>query len=343
LLEGAKDGRRRARLLDAGFADLAFLDPSAVVAAVEPDPARLYRAPEQLSTGEVNVRTDLYAVGMLLHELLTGLCPHADVAPSQLAAKRMREPIDDHWLARVGVGPTLSRFVCTALARDPVERFASAEEMLCELHAARADESCLWRLPAQSPTIREVAPEPELGIPVVPLVSVHPKSALDSAIWTHGEDLPVPARASRNGWKLAVAGFGLTLGVGAVALHPFDGTTNGSAAAGPVVSVDTPAPPRAEAPAHDADHSPPVPLPGARAEAAPTAAPDVPRPVVAAESKAAAATPRAREPELKPALPQSVLPSARAGVRTRARPEAPPVSHHRRSAPEPHELPANPY
>jgi eukaryotic-like serine/threonine-protein kinase len=332
LLDSLQEGRRRVRLLPAGFADLVILDAAAVVAGVERDSARLYRAPEQLASGVVNARTDLYAVGVLLHEMLTGVRLHQDVAPQDLAALRMRESLDERFLTRAGVGSTLARFVCTALARDPAERFVSAEEMLCELHAARADESCVWRLPTrQESAVREVTLEAPLTTPVVPLVSVHPKSPLDSAIWRTQETelslVAVPRRA-RSGWKPLLVGFCVTMAAGAALLFPFDSAPPGSnASVAPMVRVET--------------HAPVTP-PTRKLEAPPSprAADPLPRQV----PPAPAATPAVRaehaeRPAFKPA--QAAPVGARTSAKPRIRPESSP--HHRRGASEPRELPANPY
>jgi serine/threonine-protein kinase len=258
-VQTAPQGASRVRLLDTGFARVELLPARFDALSASPQSqeslALRYAAPEQLVAGAENARSDLYSLGLLLHEMLTGVCPHADLAPVELVAARVRAEIDDVHLVRAGVGSTLSRFVLTALERDPSARFASAEEMLCELHAARADESCLWRRttePELAPISRIQATEPILAVGVVPLASQHPpQSPLDSAIWTPEPQLTVSRRAPRGGMKTWLVGFGVTLAAGAALLLPLEGPTDSAQSAArvePLRSAPATAPAQKPAP-----------------------------------------------------------------------------------------------
>jgi len=72
-----------------------------------------YMAPEQLKGGTQDVRVDIYALGVLTYELLTGQTPRGSFAPPQLA--------------RRGTPPMLSAAVMRALRPEPARRFASME------------------------------------------------------------------------------------------------------------------------------------------------------------------------------------------------------------------------
>ena len=95
-----------------------------------------YMAPEQArgERSEVDVRTDVYALGVLLYELLTGQRPYAVDAGSLLAAvavicEQPPRPLSAAWTAEVKLDPDLQTIVTTALAKAPDERYASADAL----------------------------------------------------------------------------------------------------------------------------------------------------------------------------------------------------------------------
>jgi tetratricopeptide (TPR) repeat protein len=89
-----------------------------------------YLAPEQMAGRDGDARTDLYAAGLILFEMLTGEFPFARdrSLPALMARLRGRAP-GVHRLRR-GTPRWLRRFVDRLLAADPVERFADAGEAL---------------------------------------------------------------------------------------------------------------------------------------------------------------------------------------------------------------------
>ena len=94
-----------------------------------------YMAPEQLYGEPVDGRTDLYAVGAVLFECVTGrlVFDHAGVA--ELAAIRLRESPPDPSTLNPAVPPDLSRIILRALAPEPGHRWQSAGELLRALEA----------------------------------------------------------------------------------------------------------------------------------------------------------------------------------------------------------------
>jgi eukaryotic-like serine/threonine-protein kinase len=88
-----------------------------------------YLAPEQVEGERVDARTDLYSVGVVLYEALTGRPPFK--ADSHIATAAMRlstDPVPPRAL-RAGIPREVDEAVMRALRRDPDERFQSAEEM----------------------------------------------------------------------------------------------------------------------------------------------------------------------------------------------------------------------
>jgi serine/threonine protein kinase len=99
-----------------------------------------YLAPEQVESGPVDARTDLYALGAVLYEALCGQAPfRADNQASLALARLHRDPQPPHDVV-VGVPPMLEDAVMRALARRPEGRFASAEDLRTALLGTRLDQ-----------------------------------------------------------------------------------------------------------------------------------------------------------------------------------------------------------
>jgi len=92
----------------------------------------LYMAPEQVSGEPVDTRADLYAVGLLLFEMLTGRAPFTGDSPWAVAMARLRQPPPDLRLDTTVPAP-LAEVVHRCLARAPEERLASAREVASAL------------------------------------------------------------------------------------------------------------------------------------------------------------------------------------------------------------------
>ncbi|GAA0323942.1 Stk1 family PASTA domain-containing Ser/Thr kinase [Kineococcus aurantiacus] len=94
-----------------------------------------YLAPEQLENGEPNARSDVYGVGVMLYEMLTGAPPFTGESPFTIAYKHVHEPVPPPSAKVPGLPAALDALVLDALAKDPAERPADAGEMLEQLRA----------------------------------------------------------------------------------------------------------------------------------------------------------------------------------------------------------------
>lgn len=98
-----------------------------------------YLAPEQVESGPIDARTDVYALGAVLYETTCGEAPfRADTQAALALARLHRDPQPPHDVV-AGVPPTLEAAVMRALARRPDDRFATAEELRTALLGTRLD------------------------------------------------------------------------------------------------------------------------------------------------------------------------------------------------------------
>ncbi|MEV6795006.1 protein kinase [Streptomyces sp. NPDC051320] len=123
-----------------------------------------YMAPEQAMGGAVGPYTDLYALGVVLHELLSGDVPFAGSTALGVLHRHLYEPPLPVRRARPEVPPQLENLVLRLLAKDPQHRPASAQEVyehLIPLLPARGSGQPSGPLDPTRPFLRPQAPWPD--------------------------------------------------------------------------------------------------------------------------------------------------------------------------------------
>ncbi|MUM08097.1 MULTISPECIES: protein kinase [unclassified Mycolicibacterium] len=98
-----------------------------------------YLSPEQVSTGDADPRSDVYSVGILAYELLTGVTPFTGDNPLTVAYQRLDHDVPPPSAAIAGVPKQFDDFVACATARDVDDRYHDAGDMAAELAAIVAD------------------------------------------------------------------------------------------------------------------------------------------------------------------------------------------------------------
>src|SRR5438094_891980 len=312
------DTESRPKIADFGIARLAAA--TAITKAGELLGTPQYLAPEQMSGDVIDERADVYALGVILHEMLTGQQPTGGTTPSEIVARRLRS--DPRPPARlVALTPVMNALVLRALARDPARRFRRAADLRDALLQVRRPAAPVragpWvvrlRLPSVAPlvaalavltasirdaanrvdrvaalrdalrTIRLPAP-PRMPVVAMPRPSLAPVAA-GVASWRarHGAPQRRPA-AALMGLRAVVAAFiGGTLAFARpTELRPLAVATSAPApTAAMLANTSSPAPSTSAEPTAE-PIAVPILAPAAAATPAPTAA-ATPAPVVATE------------------------------------------------------------
>jgi serine/threonine-protein kinase len=115
-----------------------------------------YVSPEQAQGRELDARSDLYSLGVVLYQMVTGRIPFNGETPVAVALKHVSEPAPQLDPARDGVSPALASIIATLLQKNPEDRFASATELGRALREAREQPalSVGARTGADAPTSR---------------------------------------------------------------------------------------------------------------------------------------------------------------------------------------------
>lgn len=166
-----------------------------------------YLAPEQVERGVADPRSDVYAAGVLLFEMLTGSQPFDGETPIQVAYQHVHSDVPAPSSRVPGLPRELDDLVRRATSRDPDQRPADADRLLAELsavHRALPDEALdaapatadtlVVPLPAGAPARADVAPTAVVAQP-------GPRGGSDVAARPTSDTgpLPVPRRRRRGG------------------------------------------------------------------------------------------------------------------------------------------------
>ncbi len=155
-----------------------------------------YMAPEQIKGGEVDARADVYALGLLLFEMMTGREAYTATSTPLLLLNQLQEPLPrlkDAQPARDF--PALDELLARACAKDPAQRFPDMPRFVAALQALDDPQ---WR-PAGTPLRPDVATQPHaltkpaLATPAPPPAAPLAPTPVAPAPPPHQRNLLVPA------------------------------------------------------------------------------------------------------------------------------------------------------
>ena len=131
-----KDGD--VKVADYGLARVLLSDDPQLTRAGTTLGTPMYMSPEQIQEGKVDIRSDLYSLGVTLFHMLAGRPPFTGETPLALAMQHVQAEPPNISELRVGLPPTLVQLINKLLAKDPENRFSSPNEVLEALRAGRA-------------------------------------------------------------------------------------------------------------------------------------------------------------------------------------------------------------
>jgi tetratricopeptide (TPR) repeat protein len=92
-----------------------------------------YMAPEQVLRSEADARSDLYSLGCVLYEVVTGRAPFTGEDPIAVISQHLQiPPVAPHWY-NAEIPPELEGIILKLMAKDPAERYASASDVIIAL------------------------------------------------------------------------------------------------------------------------------------------------------------------------------------------------------------------
>jgi hypothetical protein len=157
-----------------------------------------YMSPEQSLGHPGDHRSDLYSLGVVLYQLALGDLPYDADTPMALMLKHVNEPVPVPRTLRADLPEGLERIIVKALAKNPEDRFQSAEEMLAQLDNLET----VVRLTPLPPTPAKPATPPPQGATVL----MEPPAVNDSAAGAPAVGAGAagaPARRGGRPWFLA--------------------------------------------------------------------------------------------------------------------------------------------
>ncbi|WP_405440166.1 protein kinase domain-containing protein [Streptomyces avidinii] len=164
-------------VLDLGVASVMDTDTTRLTSTGSPIGSPAYMAPEQAISGAVGPYTDLYALGVLLYELLSGNVPFVGSTALGVLHRHLYEPPVPVRQLRPEIPQELEKILLHLLAKDPQDRPASAQEVyeaLAPLLPARDGRTPVGPLDPTRPFLRPQAPWPDRATAVPPRPSTPP-------------------------------------------------------------------------------------------------------------------------------------------------------------------------
>ena len=114
-----------------------------------------YMAPEQAQGDSIDGRADIYALGIILFEMVTGKQPYEADTPMAVAIKHITDPIPLILIANPKLPPGMDMVIRKAMAKDRDDRFSSSKEMLDALYAVMRGDTTILQPVVVPKTIKD--------------------------------------------------------------------------------------------------------------------------------------------------------------------------------------------
>ena len=123
-----------------------------------------YISPEQASGKSINVSTDIYSLGVVLYELLTGEVPFRGETPVSVALQHVKDRVIAPRIKNAMIPPQLEQVVLIALEKEPGKRFGSISEMIQALRMSLGYRGSTSARPIQHDFATQVLPPLETEV-----------------------------------------------------------------------------------------------------------------------------------------------------------------------------------
>jgi serine/threonine protein kinase len=100
-----------------------------------------YMAPEQWTTGQMDARTDLYALGVMVYQMLTGQVPFSGQTPHRIMYAHLNETPPPLHVLNPALSPVVEKVLLKMLAKSPAQRYQTAGQFCADLQAALSGRS----------------------------------------------------------------------------------------------------------------------------------------------------------------------------------------------------------
>lgn len=171
------DDQGNAILTDFGIAKLIEDESTKLTATGTAMGTPAYMSPEQWQGQALDSRTDIYSLGVILFEMLSGRLPFEAATPASLMYSHLQQPPKSLRTVRPDLPPAIDAVINTALAKQPAERYSSATEMANAFRQALS--STYIPLPAsqqspQAPRTDETSTSVDRTLPPPPFSAASP-------------------------------------------------------------------------------------------------------------------------------------------------------------------------